>query len=628
MKKRIIAAIVLSGMVATSQAQDKPTPPPQQPPMRRPMQQRPMMGPQMGPQDRLNRDPRAMMPIKNPDRSFSGFKQAFIQNMWRVYPGWASSVGFHRYDSVLVVPDGRARQEEMMFCHRNLEMLKRFTYDSLGPTNKTDYKLIENQLNYTLFNLTELNAWEWDPSQYNVCGSFADMLGNNYDSLDRRLHNFYIRLGKVPAYYAAAKANINGPSKEHIDLAIEQNEGGISVFKSDLDEALAKSKLSKEEKGKIKGRADSAVKAIQDYVSWLKTVHPGRSFRLGKELYEKKFAFELQSGYSADEIYQKALKHKEELHAEMYKITQQLWPKYMKSAKMPADKLAAIKQLIDRLSANHVKPQEFQSAIENQLPVLSAFVSKKKLLYIDPSKPLVVRKEPAYMAGVAGASINAPGPYDKNGNTYYNVGSLEGWDGKKAESYLREYNHYILQILNIHEAIPGHYTQLVYANRSPSIVKSILGNNAMIEGWAVYTERMMLENGYDGDNPDATEASPEMWLMYYKWNLRSTCNMILDHDVHAKQMEKQQAMQLLQREAFQEQAEAEGKWKRVSVTQVQLGCYFTGYTEIYELREEMKNKQKDKFNLQAFHERFLSYGSAPVKYIKELMLTTNVKAEE
>jgi uncharacterized protein (DUF885 family) len=230
------------------------------------------------------------------------------------------------------------------------------------------------------------------------------------------------------------------------------------------------------------------------------------------------------------------------------------------------------------------------------------------------------------MAGVAGASIDAPGPYDKNGNTYYNVGSLAGWSAEKAESYLREYNHYILQILNIHEAIPGHYTQLVYANRSPSIIKSILGNNAMIEGWAVYTERMMLENGYGSDaSSKQGEASPEMWLMYYKWNMRSTCNTILDYSVHAKNMSKEEALNMLTNEAFQQQAEAEGKWKRVSVTQVQLCSYFTGYSEIYELRELLKKKEADKFNLKKFHETFLSYGSAPVKYIKQLMLPEEKK---
>jgi uncharacterized protein (DUF885 family) len=269
--------------------------------------------------------------------------------------------------------------------------------------------------------------------------------------------------------------------------------------------------------------------------------------------------------------------------------------------------------MIDKLSVNHTHRDSFQSEIEKQIPKLIEFIKQKDLIYIDPSKPLVVRKEPAYMQGVAGASISSPGPYDKNGNTYYNVGTLANYSAAEAESYLKEYNDYILQILNIHEAIPGHYTQLVYSNNSPSLIKSLFGNGAMIEGWAVYTELMMLENNY-GNN------TPEMWLMYYKWHLRSVCNTILDYSIHVNNMSEKEALNLLMNEAFQQEAEARGKYKRVSLTQVQLCSYFTGFTEIFDLRESLKKKQGKTFNLKQFHEQFLSYGSAPVKYISEAML--------
>lgn len=554
---------------------------------------------------------------------FNKYKDKLVQDMWRMYPGWASSIGYHNYDSLLPVPDAAARANEIRFCKSQLIELKKYPLASLNSANKTDYYLIENQMKYSIWSIEQLKSYEWDPSTYNVCGSFADMLGNDYAPLEQRLKSFGERMDKVPAYYSAAKKNVKNPTVEHTQLAIDQNMGGISVFRDDLNNALQKSKLTTGEKAKLLARATDCIAAINSYVSWLKNTPnvSQRSFRLGAELYKRKFEFEIQSGYTALEIFHKAEAHKAELHSKMFAITKQLWPKYFKGMAMPANELAAINEMIGVLSQKHVKPEEFQEAIEKQLPFLVNFIKQKDLLYIDPSKPLVVRREPDYMAGVAGASINAPGPYDKNGNTYYNVGSLDGWDKEKAESYLREYNHYILQILNIHEAIPGHYTQLVYANQSPSIIKSILGNNAMIEGWAVYTERMMLENGYDGDlGSDAKEASPEMWLMYYKWNLRSTCNTILDYKVHTMQMSREDAMKLLVTEAFQQKAEAEGKWKRVSVSQVQLCCYFTGYSEIYALREEMKNKLKEKFNLKKFHEQFLSYGSAPVKYIRQAML--------
>jgi uncharacterized protein (DUF885 family) len=552
--------------------------------------------------------------MPNQDSLFDLYKQTFVEDLWKIYPSWASGQGYHKYDSVLVVPNNDSRVKELAFCEKNLALLKTFDIKNLSDNNKTDYYMIENQLKSAEWSITGLKANEWDPSQFNICGQFAEMLGNNYDSLDVRLHNFYLKMKNVPAYYKAAENQIKNPTLEHTQLAIDQNLGGASVFETDLNDALKKSHLGEKEKEQITTRAKESVQAIKEYVEWLKNLKntTPRSFRLGKDLYAKKFEFDIQSGYSADEIYHKALQHKEELHKQMFDITQQLWGKYLKDKKIPENKLEAIRMMIDKLSLHHVGADSFQTAIEHQIPLLVEFIKQKDLIYIDPSKPLVVRKEPAYMAGVAGASISAPGPYDKNGNTYYNVGSLSGWEKEKAESYLREYNQYILQILNIHEAIPGHYTQLVYSNQSPSLIKSIFGNGAMVEGWAVYTERMMLENGY-GNN------EPEMWLMYYKWNLRTTCNTLLDYGVHVKNLSKENALNLLMNEAFQQKAEAEGKWKRVSVTQVQLCSYFTGYTEIYEFREELKKKMGDKFNLKQFHEKFLSYGSAPVKYIKSLM---------
>ena len=551
---------------------------------------------------------------QNQDAAFDAYKERFVLHLWELYPGWASSQGYHKFDSVLTVPNQEQRNKELSFCTANLDSLKVFDLINLSDNNKTDYHLIEGQLNSVQWSINEYKAFEWNPSDYNVCGGFAEMLANNYDSLDTRLINFYKRMKNVKAYYEAAKQQIKNPTREHTQLAIDQNLGGASTFDADLSVALVQSHLDTSEKAQINDRAAEVKAAIGDYVKFLKELknETPRSFRLGKDLYAKKFEYDIQSSYTADEIYKKALDHKADLHSKMFEITKELWPKYLKDKKMPEDKLVAIKQLIDVISVKHVPADSFQTEIEHQIPKLVNFIKEKNLIYIDPSKPLVVRKEPAYMAGVAGASISSPGPYDKNGNTYYNVGSFAGWDKARIESYLREYNFYILQILNIHEAIPGHYTQLIYSNQSPSIIKSIFGNGAMIEGWAVYTERMMLENGY-GNN------EPEMWLMYYKWNLRSTCNTILDYGVHVNNLTKEDALHLLVDEAFQQTAEAEGKWKRVSVTQVQLCSYFTGYSEIYDFREELKKKEGDKFNLKQFHEKFLSYGSAPVKYIKELM---------
>jgi uncharacterized protein (DUF885 family) len=548
------------------------------------------------------------------NKKFDQYKDRFITSFWELNPDWAASQGYHKLDSVLIVPNSDSHKKQLDFANANLDSLQNYSLEKLSDNNKTDFHMIKNQLESTIYSIDELKSFEWNPAEYNVCGAFAEILNGNYDSLDNRLRNFSLKMKNIPAFYEAAEKNLKNPTLEHTQLAIDQNLGGLSVFETDLVAALAKSKLSEAEKKSILDQSKLAVASIKSYADWLKKMdHKSpRSFRLGPELYAKKFNFEIQSAYTADEMYEKAVAHKKELHEEMFVLANKLWTKYMGSAPKPTDKLELIKQVIDKVSLQHTTPEKFQSEIEKQIPELTAYVKAKDLLYIDPSKPLVVRKEPAYMAGVAGASISAAGPYDKNANTYYNVGSMQGWTAERAESYLREYNDYILQILNIHEAVPGHYTQLVYSNQSPSIIKAVFGNGAMIEGWAVYAERMMLESGYKN--------SDEMWMMYYKFHLRATCNTILDISVHTKNMSKEEAITMLTKEAFQQQAEADGKWKRVTLSQVQLCSYYTGFNEIYELRELLKKKEGAQFNLKAFHEKFLSYGRAPVKYIKELML--------
>lgn len=556
---------------------------------------------------------------------FEAFKDQFILDFWKQNPGWASYVGFHDYDSLLHASTQERRDAEVLFSKSYLDSLNQFDFEKLTRAQQTDLLMIKNQLEASIWYTEQFKSHEWNPSNYNVGGAFGIMINGKYAPLEERLRAMSLKMEKLEAYYKAAKQNIQSPTKEHTQLAIMQNKGALDVFGASLIDSVNASNLGQTEKENLLANIELAKMTIQDYIDFLENeITPtleddSRDFRIGKELFEQKFKHDIVSGFTAEEIYQKAINSKQELHQNMFELTAQMWEKHLGGTEMPDDSLKAIRMMIDVLSLEHCHRDSFQSTIEAQIPELTAFVKEKDLLFLDPEKPLVVRKEPAYMAGVAGASISAPGPYDKFGDTYYNVGSLENYSEEDAESYLREYNKYILEILNIHEAIPGHYAQLVYSNESPSLVKSIFGNGAMIEGWAVYTERMMLEEGY-GNN------SPEMWLMYYKWNLRATCNTILDYSIHTKGMTEEEAMDLMINEAFQQEAEAKGKWRRATLSQVQLCSYFTGFYEIMQLRNELKERDGDSFNLKAFHEEFLSFGSAPIKYVREMML--EAKPEE
>ncbi|QYJ99801.1 DUF885 domain-containing protein [Shewanella psychrotolerans] len=551
-------------------------------------------------------------------QNFAQFSQQFIDSLWQESPTWALYSGYHKYDAVLKVPNAANRIKSLQFIETQLNLLKQFDIKSLTSGEVIDYHLIENLLLRDQWEINTFRSWQWDPSSYNVAGGFAQIINENFAPLDDRLRAFLGRMENVPAYYSAARENISDPTLEHTQLAVMQNKGAFSVFSDQLLETVSQSGLTTSEKQLFSERFELATKAIKTHVEWLEALENklkkegARSFRIGDNLYEQKFAFDIQAGMTAKALYEKALADKAHIQGEMAKITEQLWSKYF-TTPMPKQSNVATRQLIDKLSAKHVKREDFVNEVRAQIPQLVKFVNDKQLVTLDPKKPLVVRETPEYMRGFAGASISAPGPYEKSSNTYYNVTPLDEMSDESAESYLREYNHWILQVLNIHEAIPGHYTQLVYSNESPSLVKSLFGNGAMIEGWAVYAERMMLEEGY-GD------FEPEMWLMYYKWNLRVIANTILDYSIQVKGMTEDQAIKLMTEEAFQQQAEAEGKWRRATLSQVQLTSYYSGYREIYDFREELKGIEGEEFDLKRFHETFLSYGSAPVKYVRQLML--------
>ena len=555
---------------------------------------------------------------RRPDRALDTMSMQFLTALWRLDPEDAIDLGKYDGAANLTIPSAETRAQRLAFTGEWLDKFGKIDARQLSVKQRTDLALLVAKLNADRWYLTTFREFEWNPAQYNIAQPIDMILSTEYAAKPQRLRTLLKRIANVPAYYQAAQASIVNPTHEHTQLAISQAPGALAVL-ADLGKAAQESILTPQEKAIFAQRIANAGDAVIAYVDFLTALDEtqqqagsARSFRIGKDLYEAKFAHDIQSASTAEQTYRKALAARDELLARMDGLADELWIKTMGNTAKPDDRLRKIGLVIDRLSANHVTREEFLPEIRRQIPLLQDWVVQHQLLTLDPKKPLQVRETPLYQRGVAGASIQAPGPYRPQDRSYYNVTPMDGMTPEQAESSLREYNTWILQILNIHEAIPGHYAQMVYANKSPSLVKSLFGNGAMVEGWAVYGERMMLESGY-GDN------APEMWLMYCKWNLRSVTNTILDYSVHVLGMTEAEAMDLLVRQAFQTQNEAAEKWRRVQLSSVQLTSYFSGYSEIMELREQRKQALGPRFNLKEFHEQFLSYGNAPVRVIKELM---------
>ena len=555
------------------------------------------------------------------DTRFQRLANDYIEALWRLDPDAAISAGRYEFAAELPAPDRAMRARTLAFTAEWLKRFEGVDPAALSAASRTDLGQLLNKLRSDRFQLAELREFEWNPSYLNIAGPIDYILATDYAPLPVRLKTISARLAKVPAYYRAGAALLKQPTLEHTQLAIDQAPGVLSV----LDEVgkaaqgAEAASLTPAERRQLDERIAGAKAAVEGYRAQLKKLladgqasGKARSFRLGQALYEKKFGYDIQSTHSAEQMYQRALKAREALLTQMAQLSDQLWTQTMGDAPKPEDRIARIGAVIGKLSEEHVKREDFVSEIRAQIPQLERWIDEHDLLTQDKSKPLIVRETPVYQRGVAGAGIEAPGPYRPQDRTYYNVTPLDDLTPEQAESTLREYNRWILQILNIHEAVPGHYTQLVHANKSPSLVKTLFGNGAMVEGWAVYGERMMLESGYGGN-------APEMWLMWGKWNLRSVTNTILDYSVHVLGMSEQQALDLLMRQAFQTEREAREKWRRVQLTSVQLTSYFSGYSDIMELREQRKQALGKDFRLKDFNEQFLSYGNAPVSVIAELM---------
>jgi len=555
--------------------------------------------------------------------AFDAEVDAFLKAYWALLPEAAVAAGEYAAAARLPAPTAANRQAQLRFSEAWLHRLARLDRARLTPAQQGDLALLQNHLRGSIWSLREFRSWQWDPSEYNVAGAFGELLNKDFAPLPRRLALIERRLQQVPAYYRAALAQLQEPSPEHLRLAIQQSEGALATFATEIPQALQQAQLPAAAAQRLARHNAAAERALQAYIAALKALDArqtaagtGRSFRIGQAAFEAKFGYDIQAGVDARGLYERALQHKEALHQRMSELSDRLWPGLFGDAAKPAERLDKIARVIEKLSANHVSPAGYVDEIKAQIPALAKFVEQHDLLALDPTRPLQVRETPAYMRGVAGASISAPGPLDPQGATYYNVDPLDKYTPEEAESYLREYNHWVLQILSIHEAIPGHYLQLLHANKSPSKVKALFGNGAMVEGWAVYGERMMMEAGW-GDVDG--QPSPEMWLMYSKWNLRTVCNAILDYRTHVLGQGQAEAEALLEREAFQSKTEASEKWHRAQVTAVQLSSYFAGYSEIMALREQLKAQRGAAFSLKDFHTEFLSHGSAPVKMVSELM---------
>ena len=557
---------------------------------------------------------------KNGDKAFATFEDNFLDAYWKQYPSSGIFVGYGKYYENLVIPDSASFANSVEFSKLWIDSLGKIDVNGLSINNQISLKIIKNQLESDIWYTAVFKSQEWNAASYNLAGECDYIINQPYAPLDERLKTLSKHLQRSDEFYKAAITTLKNPTKEHIEMAIRQNLGGLSIFETSLTDSINASGLNEAEKNELQKNIDKTKNAINGYVAALKAITANknqeyRNFRIGKEMFTQKFKYDLATDFTPEEVYEKAKADKQLYHAKMVTISNALWEKYYGKQSKPKDSLQMVQMVLDKIQLQHAAPAHFFDSLTTQVYQLKKFIMEKDLFDFDTaSPPIVVRYMPAYARGFSAASAEFTPPYQKSGTTYYNIDDFTLYEPKKAEGVLKEYNNYASQLLSIHEAVPGHCLQGIYNNKkSPDIVRAVFQNGAMIEGWAVYAESMMLEEGW-GNN------SPELELVHDKLKLRELANVIIDYDLQVLNKPKEDLINLMVKECFQTAAQAEEKYHRATVSQVQLCSYYAGSTAIQSLREEYKKKMGDKYSLKNFHETFLSFGSSPVKYIREVML--------
>ena len=554
------------------------------------------------------------------DKQFAAFEDIFLDAYWKQHPSSAVFVGYGKYYDLLIIPDSNAVASDIAFCNAWIDSLNKMDFNALNDNNKISYRIIKNQLESDRWYITDFKVHEWNASVYNLSGECDYIINQEYAPLDTRLRFLSGHLENADRYYAAALGMLGNPTKEHLQLAIKQNMGGLAVFGDALSDSIKSSGLSEDEKALLEKNIAKTKTAMTAFADSLKAMASDKNrefknYRIGKELFTEKFKYDLVTDLTPEETYKQAMEEKAMYLQKMVKIAGDLWPKYYDRQPRPKDDLQAVQMVMDKIQLQHASPKDFFDTLTNQVHRLKRFIIEKDLFDFDTlNPPIKVRLMLEYARGFAIASAEFTPPYQKQGTTYYNIDDLTQYPPEKAEGSLREYNNYGCQFLSIHEAVPGHCLQGIYNNKkSPDIVRAVFQNGAMIEGWAVYTESMMFEEGWGGKEP-------ELEMALYKLKLRELANVLIDYQIQCLDYPKDSIIRLLTVDCFQTQAQAEEKYNRATLSQVQLCSYYTGATAIRDLREEYKKKLGDVYSLKSFHETFLSFGSSPVKYIRERML--------
>jgi uncharacterized protein (DUF885 family) len=527
---------------------------------------------------------------------------AFLDEFFHLYPVAATAMGMHAVDGEWpgIGADGRAARLD--FTDRWELELRGFPDGALTPDERIDRDLLRAELAELRFDETELREDAWDALGYVylIGGGLFPLLAREFAPLEVRLTSAAARLEGVPALLVSARAELGSfparpPSRLHTEMAIKQLPGVAAL----AEDAVAQAEAAAGNTGvaeilpRLRAAAAAARESIESFGAWLGSDLVRRSSgegRLGAELFARKLHHTFRSDITTDAIMAQARVEYEAVRGEMIRIARDIWDRWVPGEPMPTIVSEGSQDAVDSRTvamvtaaigrAHHPAAELVEFCRESYRGIVE-FCRSHDVITV-PDEPLEIDWTPPFLREFAGAMLDAPGPLDKGQKAFYFMTPPpDDWTPDQVNSYLAEENDRQIDLTTIHEGTPGHYLQLVYSNRCPSLVRAVFGSGAFIEGWAVYVTQVMMDLGFHSDDP-------ALMLIHWKFYLRAITNAMIDIGIHTAAMTESAAMNLMVVGGFQEESEARKKWDRARLTSTQLSTYFVGSMEMWNLERERR----------------------------------------
>jgi uncharacterized protein (DUF885 family) len=539
------------------------------------------------------------------DQEFEGIARVALDDALERHPEEATYLGDHRYDDRLSEAGPAAREDERRAVSAFLDRLVTLDSDGLSPTNAIDADLLAESFRQRLFELDRLRQHEWDPLVGNPADAIYPLLAREFAPAEDRLRSVAGRLSAVPRFLEAVRADLGSMPRVHVETAIGQFEGTVELVTTEVDRVLDAAPAVRNEIDTVR---PAALEALEAHVRWLRdrVEESDRDPRIGPELFAPKLAHALDAATDADAILARAEADLERVEQEIAQVAARL------SGEDPSTP-GLVRRGLDRQADDRLDDTTVVDAAKQALEEARAFVEVEGMVSLidDPVEIIVM---PEFQRGVAIAYCDPPGPLETGPlPTFFAISPTpEDWPPERVESFYREYNAHMIHDLSIHEAVPGHMLQLAHWRRfrAPTNVRAALWSGSFVEGWAVYSERLMTEHGYRGD---------ALRMQQLKMQLRMIINSILDARVHAHGMTEEEGMRLMLERGHQEEGEAVGKWRRAVLTSAQLSTYYVGYTEVGDLVADLRSARPELSERQ-LHDLVLSEGSPAPRHLRRLLL--------